>query len=152
MCSAAGRNETGGVLMGRYNGELNVATVTRVVGPPPDSRRGRSTFVRGTRGLQQLIERLWRVDEYYLGEWHFHPGGTARPSSVDIRQMKRISESGAYNCPEPILIVVGGMPLAELEVVAHVFPRNRESIRLGQLFYEPGTSSEYNQSEKRVPR
>ena len=118
--------------MGRYNEELDMATVTRVCGPPPDSRRGRSTFVRGTGGLQQLIEGLWRVNQYYLGEWHFHPGGTARPSSVDVRQMKRISESDEYNCPEPILIVVGGMPPDEWEMVAYVFPRNCESIRLGQ--------------------
>ena len=151
MCSAAGRMETGGVLMGRYNGELNMATVTRVCGPPSDSHSGRNTFVRGIRGLQQLIEKLWRVNEYYLGEWHFHPGGTARPSIVDARQMRRISQSDEYNCPEPILIVVGGMPPAEWEAVAYVFPRNRESIRLGKLFCQPGTSSGYNQSEKRAP-
>ena len=82
MCSESGRVETGGVLIGRYNRERNMATVTRVCGPPPDSRKGRNTFVRGTQGLQHLINRLWHVNEYYLGEWHYHPEGTAHPSPL----------------------------------------------------------------------
>ena len=133
MCSEAGHVETGGVLIGRYNRAHNMATVTRACGPPADSRKGWDTFVRGTKGLQQLIDRLWRVNEYYLGEWHFHPGGTARPSSVDARQMKRISESDEYGCPEPVLILIGGKPPADWDTTAYVFPRGRKYERLGQL-------------------
>ena len=133
MCSESRHMETGGVLIGRYNRQHNMATVTRACGPPPDSRRGRSTFVRGTKGLQHLVDRLWRVNEYYLGEWHFHPGGTARPSAVDVRQMRRISESEDYHCPEPVLIVLGGRLPANWEMSIYVFPRGQKCERLRKL-------------------
>ena len=133
MCSEAGLIETGGVLIGRYNKTHNMALITRIYGPPADSQKGQNTFVRGTKGLQQLIDKLWRVNEYYLGEWHFHPRGTARPSPIDVRQMRRISASDEHHCPEPILIVVGGNPPFDWEAAAYVFQRDREVVRLGQL-------------------
>ena len=137
LCSEANHLETGGILIGRYNKTHDVAVVTRVCGPAEDSRRGRQQFWRGFRGIQRLLNCLWRKQEYYLGEWHYHPGGPARPSAVDIAQMKCIAESTAYHCPEPILIIVGGMPPLNWEAVAYVFPRGQELVWLGQLTLKP---------------
>ena len=131
LCSKAGRLETGGILIGRYNKTHDVAIVTWVCGPPEDSRRGRRQFWRGFRGVQRLLTRLWRKQEYYLGEWHYHPGGPARLSALDIEQMKCIAESTEYHCPEPILILVGDTPPLDWEVVAYVFPRGQKLARLG---------------------
>lgn len=122
-CTEAGYQETGGILIGRYSNALDRATVTKVTGPPRDSRAGRTYFERGIKGLQGLLNRLWRGDpEYYLGEWHFHPAAPATPSSVDLNQMRTIATSTAFKCPEPILLIVGGSPPENWTINVSVFP------------------------------
>ena len=130
MCRESGDLETGGVLVGRYNETHDTAIVTQLWGPPEDSVRRRISFWRGTQGLQQQLDSLWKTREYYLGEWHYHPGGAGEPSKGDIKQMVRIAKSLDYNTPEPVLIVVGG---SDWVVVAHVFPRHGTSIKLTGL-------------------
>ena len=130
MCRELGTLETGGILVGRYNEAHDTAIVTRVWGPPEDSVRRRTGFWRGIQGLQQRLDALWKAQEYYLGEWHYHPGGASQPSKEDISQMVRIANSLDFNTPEPVLIVVGG---SNWEVVAHVFLRNGSSIGLTGL-------------------
>lgn len=130
LCRESEPLETGGLLVGRYNETYDTAEVTRVWGPPSDSVRRGASFWRGISGLQEKLDSLWRSHEYYLGEWHYHPTGAGSPSNTDIRQMVRISRSPAYNCPEPILIVVGG---AGWRVVGHVFPRYERPTRLESM-------------------
>ena len=130
MCRESVNLETGGVLIGRYNEVHDTAMVTRVWGPPKDSVRKRTSFWRGTQGLQRQLDSSWRTREYYLGEWHYHPGGTGQPSEPDIVQMVQIANSLEYSTPEPVLIVVGG---ADWVVTAHVFPRQGTSIDLTGL-------------------
>ena len=60
MCRESGDLETGGVLVGRYNEAHDTAIVTRVWGPPGDSVRRRTSFWRGTQGLQQQLDALWK--------------------------------------------------------------------------------------------
>ena len=126
LCSKSHPLETGGVLTGYYNAGLDTAVVTGAGGPPPDSERGRTRFYRGTQGLGQALANLWRNKEYYLGEWHYHPGGSALPSAADVRQMQDIASDDNAHCPEPILLVMG----EHNAVTAHVFPRNESAIEL----------------------
>jgi len=131
LCRKAKRAETGGIVAGRYNGQLDWAIVTEVTGPPTDSRSGRNWFQRGVRGLQQLIERLWQRDRScYLGEWHYHPYAPPTPSGPDTSQMRKIADLASYECPEPILLILGGDPDKELETRAFVFCRGSEYVEL----------------------
>lgn len=131
LCRKAKRNETGGILTGRYTGEHDWAEVTDATGPPEDSRSGRTWFERGVRGLQKLINQCWRRDRsYYLGEWHYHPYAGASPSRTDIAQMKKISEAESYQCPEPILLILGGDPAGSLELRAFVFTGCHKYVEL----------------------
>ena len=128
MCRESRPMETGGLLIGKYNAAHDTAIVTRVWGPPKDSVRKRTSFRRGTYGLQVQLDFLWKTTkEYYLGEWHYHPGGTAQPSKSDIHQMVRVAKSLQYNTPEPLLIIVGG---PEWKLVTHVFPRCHQPVKL----------------------
>lgn len=104
----AGSHETGGILIGAYNEDRSTAIVNTISGAPTDSKHGSTWFQRGLKGLQKLLNSLWGAGEYYLGEWHFHPNASPSPSFQDITQMKAISESLAYRCPEPILLIIGG--------------------------------------------
>lgn len=122
MCQASYPKETGGILIGRYSSDLNSAHVTLVTREPADSKSGRTWFHRGTKGLQKLLDMSWdKKGEFYLGEWHYHPGGYPNPSFQDILEMKRIAKNAAYNCPEPILIIAGNPSPDDWELGAYVF-------------------------------
>ena len=125
-CAASHPLETGGVLIGYYNTRHDTAIITGAAGPPPDSQCGRTRFYRGTQGVSDLLKRLWQKREYYLGEWHYHPGGAAFPSAADIRQMREIAKDDSTHCPEPILILIG----ADRTVTAHVFFTDKQPIQL----------------------
>lgn len=109
-CKKADQLETGGILIGHYTPLGDQAIITEVSGPPRDSIASRWSFIRGLRGLQQLVDRAWQRRDYYIGEWHFHPYARPSPSDRDRRQIIAFSEDRAYRCPEPILLVVGGDP------------------------------------------
>jgi len=85
--------------------------------------------VRGVKGLETLLKRFWSKNEYYLGEWHYHPNASASPSMQDISQMKEISRSIHYQCPEPVLLIIGG-DYNEYEIRVFVSVKNYKLIKL----------------------
>ncbi len=132
-CRLAKMRETGGILVGSYNEALNYGTVSSVSVAPPDSLSERTRFYRGVLGLQKWLDQLWQRHRlYYLGEWHYHPGGIPVPSGVDVAQMQYIARLPAYHCPEPVLLIIGGEPKAHWSMHAFVFPDGSESIELLQ--------------------
>lgn len=126
----SGARETGGLLIGHYNSNRDTAIVTEVLGPPTDSKSGRTWFVRGVNGLYSYMRSIWPRGRYYLGEWHFHPGAMPSASGPDLHQMAQISESDGYSCPEPILLIVGGEPRKDWQINAYQFVRDRTHFRL----------------------
>lgn len=104
----SGGLETGGILIGYYSVSCQNAFITEVTNAPFDSKSGKSWFSRGIMGLKQLLIQRWNInEEYYLGEWHLHPKSYAKPSYVDVIQMKQIAIDIQYNCKEPILMIAG---------------------------------------------
>ena len=127
-CKDSEANETGGLLIGRYAEGQRVAVVTEALPAPVDSKAGPNWFVRGIRALNAKLKWRWNSGRgYYLGEWHFHPGGAPIPSNPDCTQMRSISESAGYSCPEPVLLIIGGTTSA-FEVRSYVFQRGQECI------------------------
>jgi proteasome lid subunit RPN8/RPN11 len=104
---AAGGRETGGILIGRYDLSGNSAIVTEATVRPKDSRSGQTWFQRGIHGLKDMLRTRWSRGEYYVGEWHSHPGGPPTPSRNDLREMQTISREVSYRCPKPILVIAG---------------------------------------------
>lgn len=131
LCGSAGNHETGGLLVGFYNEVHSCAIVTGISKSPPDSRTGRIWFERGIRGLQQWLDTLWlQKQHFYLGEWHFHPQADPTVSQDDIEQMQQISQSKLYQCPEPVLLIIGGSPPKHWNAKGYVFPLNSPFIEL----------------------
>ncbi len=89
---------------------------------PSDSAGTVTRFVRGTRGLRGLLQRLWASSPrtYYLGEWHYHPALNTTPSNADLAQMRSIALAANYQCPEPILVILGRPARAGAERPMHV--------------------------------
>lgn len=138
ICVAAKTSETGGILIGQYSAGLDNAIVKTATPPPPDSKASKTWFDRGVKGLHNILSHSWNnLGTYYLGEWHFHPFSAPTPSSQDKRQMKQIANNKKYNCPEPILLIIGGNPrLHSTEIQTFVFPKG-DCVRMLQIT-DPG--------------
>ncbi|MCA1718128.1 MAG: Mov34/MPN/PAD-1 family protein [Actinobacteria bacterium] len=131
LSRTAAPEETGGVLAGYYTDAHNCAVVTEASDAPPDSRSGRTFFVRGTTELQRWLNKLWRRERrFYLGDWHSHLGNEPSPSPTDLTQLKEIANDELCKCPEPVLLLVGGRAANARDVRAYVFPKNKGLIEL----------------------
>lgn len=129
-CNKAGTRETGGILIGQYSNDKSTALITEVSSRPKDSISSSATFQRGAFGLKELLAARWTEGLYYIGEWHFHPGGSPEPSRPDTYAMRSIAANSNYSCPEPILLIVGGHPPKRVTLSVTVFPNEKPSIRL----------------------
>lgn len=140
ICTDAVNKETGGILIGHYSVNLNTALITLITGPPPDSKAGKTWFHRGVKGLWDILQQSLNCSNtYYLGEWHFHPFASPTPSLQDLRQMKQIALDKKYNCPEPVLIILGGEP-GHFNIRSFVFPKGVciEMFQHEQVLYNKG--------------
>jgi integrative and conjugative element protein (TIGR02256 family) len=81
--AAADGRETGGILLGSDDG--TVVEVRRAGGPGPNADRRASGFRRDLTHAQELALAAWATDDsVWVGEWHTHPRGPARPSEIDL--------------------------------------------------------------------
>ena len=111
--------ETGGIIIGYYDETCQNAVITEFTKPPEDSKAARFRFYRGIQGLKSLLQQSWKErKEYYLGEWHLHPGSSPTPIATDIAQMKKISQDKNFNCKEPVLMILGEDAKAQVISVA----------------------------------
>jgi integrative and conjugative element protein (TIGR02256 family) len=109
LCKKSGDIEIGGVLIGYYTKDSSTAVVTEITGPPKDSKRSRSLFLRGFDGLKDLFAHRWKQPnkQHYLGEWHYHPASHVEPSEEDRQQLIRIARDPNYACKEPVMLIAG---------------------------------------------
>lgn len=104
-------DEVGTSLVGKYSNRGHRATVLDLAPLTPDSRGGRWWFIRGVQGLREFFERIssqFQGKRYYVGEWHSHPGAAPVASRTDDKNQDDICRSNTANCPEAILVIVGG--------------------------------------------
>ncbi len=127
ICKKAYPYETGGILIGRYSEDLKWAQIMTVSETPLKSNRSHISFTRNSHGITLILKKYWEEKQYYLGEWHYHPGASSLPSELDKKTMFMLSRSTKLHCPEPILFVVGGN-INEWNHYAGVYKRNEEII------------------------
>lgn len=109
-------SETGGMVCGYYSDNLLQATITEFCEPPKDSILGRSTFSRGIVGTENYLKEKWIEGQYYLGDWHLHPYSNPIASGQDLKQLEINSRDKSLNCPEPIMVIVGGLTNKDINV------------------------------------
>lgn len=129
-CIEAGRKETGGILIGRLEDDGQTARIVEATPRPRDSKFGWFWFRRGTAGLGKLLEERWAFGLHYLGEWHYHPGGSCEPSGADYAAMASIAGDARYQSPEPILAILGGDPNGNWALSVTVLPIGERPYRL----------------------
>ena len=116
--------ETGGILVGRREGDLVEILAISDAGPNAVSERTR--FVRDGPYCQKFLEDTAHkmgsgVD--YVGEWHSHPGSSAQPSPRDTESFAEIAADPDYLTTAPILIIVAPSEASdEVDWSFSVFP------------------------------
>lgn len=100
--------ETGGMLLGwRVENEL---VITEAIGAGPGARRARDSFEADgpwqEGRLLEVYERSGRT-VIYLGDWHSHPRGPARPSRRDRETAAVVAGWEAARTPEPLTLIIG---------------------------------------------
>lgn len=104
------RLETGGALMGYWNGAN--AVVTAVIGPGPAALHERHNFEPDQEWQVAVIARHYEASgrrETYIGDWHTHPdANTAHLSWTDRRVLRRIINTPSARTPNPVTIIFYG--------------------------------------------
>ncbi len=103
-------NETGGILIGSFDLVAKRIYIAGFLPEPPDSESSPTSFVRGSAGVEQKLEKLAaRVDGQlrYVGEWHTHPDGhSSAASNTDRSAFAELTERmKRAGYPETYLVV-----------------------------------------------
>ena len=119
-------HETGGLLFGELDETLGIAWVTNVSGPPRDSTFSPEGFVCGTHGTRELCED-YRARTHdivrYIGTWHSHPVGIARPSLTDYGGIADIFTAAPDDGAHQVMAIVGHAARAQPELGAYTFQK-----------------------------
>ena len=87
-------NETGGVLVGSRDRSRKILYLVDALPSPPDSEELKTSYIRGTKGLSEEVDRIVRITSSnldYIGEWHSHPDGhSVEPSASDMKLLNWI--------------------------------------------------------------
>lgn len=151
--SMAPNIETGGMLLGAFDDATGVVHVDRVTGPSPDSFMSATYFHHGIEGTEERVraevERTASTTGF-VGFWHSHPYGLARPSPTDEQGMASIvAPDGTTR--RALMMILGGKEETwqswrdhgESEIpnlYVRVVPRSAGPVRLGHPGYVGGTN------------
>lgn len=102
-------DETGGILLGYEAPHDAAVVITHLIGPGPDARASRAGFEPDGQWQEKEVARIYEESgrhATYLGDWHSHPDGAARPSRKDQRTARSISGHAEARMPNPLMLIV----------------------------------------------
>ncbi|MCU1486194.1 MAG: hypothetical protein JWN67_2940 [Actinomycetia bacterium] len=108
--SAAGKFETGGVLLGWRRPDLDVTVVAAATGPGANAVRGRNRLELDTLDLQTQVEAAFDTsgaDHTYLGDWHLHHEARPTPSGRDLASLNELTSETGLAMEDGLLVIVG---------------------------------------------
>lgn len=127
--------EVGSSLVGCYSDNGFDSCVLDMAPLCPDSKSSTTFFYRGIKGLRKFYIKLWQSymgEIYYVGEWHNHPNGIPIPSNTDDISQTAVAADNRVNCPENILVIVGGNLPCDQNLGVFVYSRRLGRIDLFQ--------------------
>lgn len=115
-------NETGGILLGYYDFNVNAVIVVDAMPAPTDSKASPDSFERGIKGVADAVVEVRRRTAGvvgYIGEWHSHPQGySAHPSDDDKFQLAYLTLGLASEGLPAVMLIVGDNDLYALQGIA----------------------------------
>lgn len=106
-------DETGGMLLGWDNPDMEEFVIAVVLGPGPGADHRRTTFRPDAEWQQVELERLYLATDgklTFLGDWHVHPAGGFGLSRRDRKTMAMVAVTEDARCPHPITVLLAGTP------------------------------------------
>ncbi len=132
--------ETGGILAGT-NCTDGRALVVNARDPPRDSIQEPTRFLRGTDKVEDwLKDARESIGIDYFGEWHYHPSAAPTLSREDRKAMNEIATDEGYDCPHPLLFIVGQDKDDQFTINAYLFHYSKGYERL-QLIDTPDAAT-----------
>jgi len=125
-----GKDEAGGVLLGRFIKKSKNIVVDRVTVPMIGDRRSRFEFIRNEKVHQRIITSAWNKSGgtiNYLGEWHTHPERVPSPSEKDLENWKNILRQGIFSSLYLYFVIVGTKEI-------RIWEGNRRSEKIKRLY------------------
>lgn len=98
-------NETGGLLVGKYNAKQDCVTIFRSL-VPTKIESNRTSYHRSVEGMEDEWRKLADEGLYYVGEWHSHPGGSAMFSSCDETALRSLQKEEGIVIKKPVMIIL----------------------------------------------
>jgi integrative and conjugative element protein (TIGR02256 family) len=101
-------NETGGMLLGWHAEGQSV--LAAAIGAGPGARSERDSLLPDGPWQQHRLEEAYEQSGRritYLGDWHSHPRGPARPSARDRDTAALVARCAAARAPEPLTAIIG---------------------------------------------
>lgn len=109
-------NETGGILLGVVDIPARKIHLADAAKAPADSIGSPTGFVRGTDGVQQMIDRSMNETQgqlRYVGEWHSHPPlAGVMPSVTDLSQVNWLATIFDMDTLPGLMLIAGDAELA----------------------------------------
>lgn len=105
------RVETGGMLLGAIDDATRILWIDETTGPPPDSLLSEHHFEHGTTGIREHLaarRTATQATTRFLGMWHTHPHGPARPSPTDLAAMGTLTLPLDDTPPRALVLIAGG--------------------------------------------
>ena len=116
-------SETGGILLGYYDFNVDAVVVVDALAAPADSQASAAFFERGVDGVMESVAEVGRRTANvvrYIGEWHSHPPGHGtKPSRDDFFQLVYLAAGMAHEGLPALQLIVGDN---ELSVVSMQLP------------------------------
>lgn len=102
-------SETCGLLLGQFDDACRIVWVSEVTGPPDGSLASPLGVAVNTPAAREYVrERSNRTGGLttFVGLWHTHPHGSARPSDIDIEAMNKLLAESSTPSPRILLLVI----------------------------------------------
>ena len=103
--------ETGGILLGYYDFNVNAVVVVDALPAPRDSKATNGSFERGLEGVTEAVVEAGRRTASvvgYIGEWHSHPRGYGTaPNRDDKFQLVYLALGLALEGLPAVMLIVG---------------------------------------------
>lgn len=104
-------SETGGILLGYYDFNVNSVVIVDALSAPTDSRASEVFFERGIAGVMDSVTEANRRTAnivQYVGEWHSHPPGhKTKPSHDDFFQLIYLATGMAHEGLPALQFILG---------------------------------------------